>query len=87
MKCATYIHVYCYDIVEELHNMFPKVSKDEMGQVILDALFIPDGGDAASYYLGNPNLKGFAPLPHEEYLAPLFEKHFPEQTGIYIDLD
>ena len=55
MKCASYIHVYYYDFMEELHKMLPHMDKHSLGQMTLEALLIPDGGDAASYLLINPN--------------------------------
>lgn len=86
MKCASYIHVYYYDFIEELHKMFPALSKDELGQMTLDTLLIPEGGDAASYFMVNPN-QHIVHQKNENIFKPFFAEHFPEESGVYIDID
>ena len=86
MRCASFIHVYYYDFIEELHKLFPAENRDMLGQITLEALLIPEGGDAASYFLTNP-LKNLFHQKNENYMTPFFMEHFPEENGIYIDID
>lgn len=88
MKCASFIHVYYYDFIEEMKNLFPNQDKEKLSECVLDYLMIPEGGDAASYFLPNPNKYEFFNVrEYHEFIAPFFMKHFPEENGIYVDID
>ena len=86
MKCSSFIHVYYYDFIEELHKMLPNMDKNDLGQLTLEALLIPDGGDAASYLLINPNKYLYNTI-HRDVMSLFFYENFPEEIGIYIDID